>query len=63
MTSDREVNKNNLLDEQFLIFFAQKFRKIINWVGSFQFWDSKPKYVFLLGTLKMLPIKFNTIIG
>ena len=30
----REVNKNNLLGEQF---FAQKSGKIINWVGSLQF--------------------------
>ena len=32
----REVNNNNALGGQ-LIFFAQKSKKIINWVGSFQF--------------------------
>ena len=32
----REVNKNNLLGGQFLI-FCQKSRKIINWVGSLHF--------------------------
>ena len=33
----REVNKNNLLGEQFLIFLPKKYGKIINWVGSLQF--------------------------
>ena len=33
----REVNKNNSLGGQCFNIFAQKFRKIINWVGSLQF--------------------------
>ena len=49
--SVREVNKNNLLGKQFYI-FVQKSRKIINWVGSFQFWAPLAKImVFSLETL------------
>ena len=33
----REVNKNNLLGGQFLIFLPKKSRKIINWVGKLKF--------------------------
>ena len=34
--SAREVNKNNLLGGQFLIFLPKKLGKLINWVGSFR---------------------------
>ena len=37
MMSTREVNKNNLLGEQFLVILPKKSRKIIKWVGSLQF--------------------------
>ena len=38
----REVNNNNLLGGQFLIFLPKKSGKIINWVGSL-FWVLLPK--------------------
>ena len=52
----REVNKNNLLGEQFLHIFAQKSGKIINWVGSLQapsiFERFNPNNVFSPETLR-----------
>ena len=37
LNRDQGVNKNNLLSGQFLIFCLKNPKKIINWVGSFQF--------------------------
>ena len=43
--------------------FAQKSRKIINWVASFQFWALNLNNVFSCKRWEMSPFKINAISG
>ena len=57
----REVNKNDLTGWAILNIFVQKSRKIINWVGSLQFWAPLiPSNVFSPKTLRNVAHKTNS---